>query len=108
MTERTREFGIRLALGAIPKNILAIVVKQTFRVAAVGLAIGLVSRDRPHAFSERSALRRSPLDVATFATREPAASGRDAGRVLVAGAQGIVGGSDAHAERGVVASLLPL
>jgi ABC-type antimicrobial peptide transport system permease subunit len=66
VTERTREFGIRLALGAIPKNILAIVVKQTFQVAAVGLAIGLVCAMGLTRFLSGLLYGVRPLDVATF------------------------------------------
>jgi putative ABC transport system permease protein len=67
VTERTREFGIRLALGAVPKNILAIVVKQTFRVAAVGLAIGVLAAVGLTRFLSGLLYGVRPLDVATFA-----------------------------------------
>ena len=98
VTERTREFGIRLALGAIPKNILAIVVKQTFRWPRVGLAIGLVCAIGLTRFLRGLLYGVQPLDVATFASVGLCYSARRS-RVLVAGAQGIVGGPDAHAER---------
>lgn len=43
VTNRTNEFGIRLALGAQPRNVLQLVVGQGMRVALVGLAIGLAA-----------------------------------------------------------------
>ena len=39
---RTREFGIRLALGAQPKNLLASVISQGAVMAAVGIVAGAV------------------------------------------------------------------
>ena len=41
VNNRTNEFGIRLALGAQPRNVLQLVLGQGIRVAAVGLAIGI-------------------------------------------------------------------
>jgi predicted permease len=39
---RTREFGIRMALGAAPRNILADVLLQGLKIAAIGVAAGAV------------------------------------------------------------------
>ena len=41
VAQRRREFGVRLALGARPKQVRALVVRQGTRVAAVGLALGI-------------------------------------------------------------------
>jgi putative ABC transport system permease protein len=40
--ERTREIGIRLALGAQKRNILRVILQQGFQLAVVGAAIGIV------------------------------------------------------------------
>jgi putative ABC transport system permease protein len=39
--QRTQEFGIRMALGARSGNVVLLVLRQGFRLAAVGIAIGI-------------------------------------------------------------------
>ena len=42
VTRRTREIGVRLALGATQRNILQLVAHEGLRLTAIGLGIGLV------------------------------------------------------------------
>jgi putative ABC transport system permease protein len=42
VAERTREIGLRAALGAAPRAIMSLVVAQGMRLALLGLALGLV------------------------------------------------------------------
>jgi putative ABC transport system permease protein len=42
VAERTREFGLRMALGARAYDVLAMVLRQATRIVAAGVAIGLV------------------------------------------------------------------
>ena len=69
VSQRTQEMGIRLALGASPGSLLGMVVGQGMRLAAIGLAIGLVIA--LGAFGSIGAMRSllpgiSPLDPITF------------------------------------------
>lgn len=42
VSERTREVGVRLALGAEPSQLLGMIVGQAAKLAAIGVAIGLL------------------------------------------------------------------
>jgi ABC-type antimicrobial peptide transport system permease subunit len=41
LSRRTREFGVRLAIGASPSDVLRLVVRESLATTAAGLAIGL-------------------------------------------------------------------
>jgi ABC-type antimicrobial peptide transport system permease subunit len=67
VAQRTREIGVRVALGAMPREVLRMVVGEGLRVVAIGVTIGLVL-----AFAATRALAPflfgvNPLDATTFA-----------------------------------------
>jgi predicted permease len=41
-TQRTSEFGLRMAMGAAPGDLVALVLKRAVQLAAVGVAVGIV------------------------------------------------------------------
>jgi predicted permease len=66
VAQRTREIGIRLALGALPKQVLRSVLLDGLRLAAIGIAVGALG-----ALALRRALSHllyavNPSDPATF------------------------------------------
>ncbi|HUQ86781.1 MAG TPA: FtsX-like permease family protein, partial [Vicinamibacterales bacterium] len=42
VTRRTREFGVRMAIGASPVDVLRLVLREAITTTAVGLTIGLM------------------------------------------------------------------
>jgi putative ABC transport system permease protein len=65
---RTHEIGIRMALGAKPRDVLRMVVAQGMRLALVGLAIGLTGAFALTRVMASLLFSVSPADPATFAS----------------------------------------
>ena len=65
--ERTREVGVRLALGAQPRVVLWMVLAQATRLALAGVVIGLVAAALLAPLLERQLFGIRPYDPVTFA-----------------------------------------
>jgi putative ABC transport system permease protein len=67
VTQRTREIGIRMALGARAGAVLRLVMGQGALIAGVGLVVGLLGAATATRYLEAMLFGLQPLDVATFA-----------------------------------------
>jgi predicted permease len=68
IAERTREVGVRLALGAQPRAVLRLLLTTGARVAVVGITAGLVLAGVLTRFVETQLYDLSPLDPVTLAS----------------------------------------
>jgi putative ABC transport system permease protein len=66
--ERTREIGLRSALGATPEQLLRLVLRQGLRVALVGIAMGLLGAAALGRGLTTLLYDTAPLDPSTFAS----------------------------------------
>ncbi len=66
VTERTREIGVRAALGATPRGILTLVVRQGMALTVIGIAVGLAGAALTTRVLAAMLFGTSPLDPVTF------------------------------------------
>jgi predicted permease len=67
VTQRTREFGIRIALGASGRDVLGMVIGQGLKLAVVGLAVGIVGAVALTRLMTTMLFQVKPTDPAVFA-----------------------------------------
>jgi len=67
VSQRTREIGIRMALGASPKGVLGLVVGQGVLLAVIGVVIGVAAAFFLTKFLATLLFGVSPTDPLTFA-----------------------------------------
>jgi putative ABC transport system permease protein len=67
VTQRTREIGIRMALGASSSDVMKMVVGQGMKLALIGVAIGLAGAFAVTRLIESMLFKVTTTDPATFA-----------------------------------------
>ena len=67
VSQRTREIGIRLALGAAPRDILRLMIGQGMKLTAIGVAIGAIGAIAVTRLMSSLLFAVAPTDLVTFA-----------------------------------------
>jgi predicted permease len=68
VAQRTHEIGVRLALGASPRNVVTLIVRQGFAVVATGLVVGLGTVYVASFYLSRILVKVPPGDPTVFLT----------------------------------------
>ncbi len=68
VVQRRHEFGIRMSLGAVPRDVLELVLGRGMRLTAIGVGLGLLGAGGLTRFLESQLYGVKPLDLSTFAT----------------------------------------
>jgi ABC-type antimicrobial peptide transport system permease subunit len=66
VTRRTREIGVRMALGARQSGVIALIVKQGVRLAGLGLGVGVVGALGMSPVVAELLIGVSPFDVTSY------------------------------------------
>jgi putative ABC transport system permease protein len=66
VSQRTREIGIRVALGARPRDVVRLFLRQGLRLVALGLGLGLVGGVALARLLAAALVDVSPLDPVAF------------------------------------------
>ncbi|HUS08901.1 MAG TPA: ABC transporter permease [Pyrinomonadaceae bacterium] len=67
VSQRTREIGVRLALGAAPRHILRLMIGQGMKLTAIGVAMGFIGAIAVTRLMSSLLFSVAPTDLVTFA-----------------------------------------
>src|SRR6185503_4529077 len=66
VAQRTRELGIRIALGAVPRDVLLLVIREGAALALAGIVLGSLGAIASTRLMRSMLFQVSPLDPVTF------------------------------------------
>jgi putative ABC transport system permease protein len=66
VAQRTRELGVRIALGATPRNIVMLVLVQAAKLVASGIVVGLIAAAAATRLLQAMLFQTTATDPATF------------------------------------------
>ena len=101
VNQRTQEIGIRMALGASARDVQGGIIRQTLKLAAIGMALGTVASWIMAQSAAGLLFGITARDPGTFLAMLAGAHARGDRRRLSAGAPGVEDRSDGRAEGGV-------
>ena len=67
VTQRTKEIGVRVALGAAARDVLGLILRDGIRLVGIGLSCGLAAAAIVTRYMRDLLFGLTPLDPATFA-----------------------------------------
>lgn len=67
VAQRTREIGVRLALGASPRDVFFLVTRRGLSLVLAGLLLGIVGAVGVARFVQNLLYQTSPIDIISFA-----------------------------------------
>ena len=66
VVRRTGEFGVRMALGALPRQVLALVLRESLSLVAAGIVLGLTAAYAASGVVAAMLFGLSPVDLVTY------------------------------------------
>ena len=97
VSQRTREFGVRVALGATPGRVMALVLREGLMLTVPGVIVGIAGALLALRLASRMLVGVGPADPATYLVTALLQTAVALGRVPAASHAGDASGSDARA-----------